>query len=172
VSPMDILEAIETAIRYETRVRDVYARAAARVTSTAAKRAMEFMAREEGYHKEYLEAQRKKWAEEGILDHRGLKSTAPSTETIRKEVSKLEGHMKKDVPGEELQMLQRALEVEKETSDFYRKLVDQVEGDARKLFARFLEIEEGHLNLVQAEIDALQGMGMWFDCPEFNLEAE
>ena len=80
--------------------------------------------------------------------------------------------MKKDVPGEELEMLKRALEVEKETSDFYRKLVDQMEGDAKKLFARFLEVEEGHLNLVQAEIDALQGMGVWFDCREFDLEGE
>ncbi len=169
---MDIQEAIETAIQYETRVHDVYAQAAARASSPAAKRAMGFMAREEGYHKEYLEAQKKKWAEEGVLDYQSLKTSAPAPETIQKEVSKLEGHMKKEVPGEELEMLKRALQVEKETSAFYRSLVDRMEGDARKLFARFLEVEEGHLNLVQAEIDALQGMGVWFDCQEFNLEGE
>ncbi len=169
---MDIAKAIETAIQYETKVRDVYAQAAEKAVSPEAKRAMGFMAREEGYHVDYLESQKKKWTDEGVLDYESLRTAAPPAETIQKEVSKLEGHMKKEVPGEELEMLKRALEVEKETSEFYRSLVDRVEGDARKLFSRFLEIEEGHLNLVQAEIDALQGMGMWFDCREFHLEGE
>jgi len=169
---MDILEAIDTAIHYESRVRDVYAQAAAGVTSPAAKRAMEFMAREEGYHKDYLEAQKKKWTQEGVLDYQSLKTWAPSPESIEKEVSKLKGHMGERASSRELEMLKRALEVEKETSAFYRKLVDQMEGDAKKLFARFLEVEEGHLNLVQAEIDALQGMGVWFDCREFDLEGQ
>ena len=33
-----------------------------------------------------------------------------------------------------------------------------------------LEIEEGHVAIVQAELDSLQGMGFWFDMQEFNLE--
>ena len=40
-----------------------------------------------------------------------------------------------------------------------------------KRFALFLEIEEENLALVQAEIDAITGMGYWFDFREFDLEA-
>ena len=35
----------------------------------------------------------------------------------------------------------------------------------------FLGIEQGHQAIVQAEIDALSGLGFWFDFQEFNLEA-
>ena len=38
-------------------------------------------------------------------------------------------------------------------------------------FGRFLEIEQGHQAIVRAEIDALTGMGFWFDFQEFDLEA-
>ncbi|MFH1865645.1 MAG: hypothetical protein ABIK85_07155 [Candidatus Eisenbacteria bacterium] len=39
-----------------------------------------------------------------------------------------------------------------------------------KLDQRFLEIEEGHLALVQAQIDQATGSGYWFDVREFTLE--
>jgi hypothetical protein len=35
-----------------------------------------------------------------------------------------------------------------------------------------LEIEEGHVSIVQAELDSVQGLGYWFDVPEFALESE
>jgi hypothetical protein len=34
-----------------------------------------------------------------------------------------------------------------------------------------LEIEEGHQAIVKAENDALNGMGVWFDFIEFDLES-
>ncbi len=33
-------------------------------------------------------------------------------------------------------------------------------------------IEDGHLAIVQAQLDSVQGMGFWFDIAEFRLEAE
>jgi len=68
-------------------------------------------------------------------------------------------------------LLKIALELERQTSGFYRQLVDTLTLAERGLFARFLEIEQGHLLLVQAEIDALAGHGTWFDVMEFRLEA-
>jgi hypothetical protein len=38
------------------------------------------------------------------------------------------------------------------------------------LFQRFVEIEQGHLAIVQAEIDSVSGLGFWFDMREFDLE--
>lgn len=63
------------------------------------------------------------------------------------------------------------LELERQTSAFYRRLVDTLSEADRGMFSRFLEIEAGHLAIVQAEIDSLNGMGTWFDVMEFSLEA-
>jgi rubrerythrin len=67
-------------------------------------------------------------------------------------------------------MLSKALQVEVETSAFYRKLVQEMEGDARTMFARFLEIEDGHIAVVQAELDYISQTGFWFDFQEFDME--
>jgi hypothetical protein len=50
-------------------------------------------------------------------------------------------------------------------------MVDELEGDGQRMFAHFVEIEKGHLDIVQAEIDAVTGIGYWYDFREFNLEA-
>ena len=66
-------------------------------------------------------------------------------------------------------MLKKALALEQETSAFYGSLVDEL-GEDGKLFARFMEIEEGHLAIVQAELDYLNKTGTFFDFQEFTLE--
>jgi hypothetical protein len=42
--------------------------------------------------------------------------------------------------------------------------------EGRPLFERFVEIENGHLAIVQAEMDVVSGLGYWFDMREFNIE--
>jgi rubrerythrin len=71
---------------------------------------------------------------------------------------------------DEKRMLSKALQVEVETSAFYRDMVAQMEGDARVMFARFLEIEDGHIAAVQAELDYISHTGFWFDFQEFDME--
>ena len=70
---------------------------------------------------------------------------------------------------EELELLRKALQVETETSEFYRQMVSTLDADGRRLFERFVEIEEGHRTIVQAEIDCVSGTGFWFDTKEFDL---
>ena len=62
------------------------------------------------------------------------------------------------------------LQVEVETSEFYKRMVAKMDAQGRAFFARFLQIEEGHVTLVQSEIDVLQGTGFWVDLPEFKRE--
>jgi hypothetical protein len=50
-------------------------------------------------------------------------------------------------------------------------MVTELDAAGRELFSHFLEIEQGHQAIVQAEIDALTGLGFWFDFAEFKLEA-
>ena len=66
-------------------------------------------------------------------------------------------------------MLTKALKLEQETSDFYRRMVAEL-GEDGVLFKPFLEIEEGHEAIVQAELDYLNKTGHFFDFQEFNLE--
>ena len=66
-------------------------------------------------------------------------------------------------------MLRKALEAERKTSGFYGQMVSELPPEGQKLFERFLTIENGHLAIVQAEIDSLTGTGAWFDFLEVKL---
>jgi rubrerythrin len=67
-------------------------------------------------------------------------------------------------------MLQNAFKVEVETSQFYQQMVKELDIEGQRFFSRFLEIEEGHVALVQSEIDCLSNTGFWFDMREFSVE--
>ncbi len=71
---------------------------------------------------------------------------------------------------DERAILGRALKAEIETSDFYRKLVDETPGEARRMFAQFLKIEDDHIAAVQAELDYISGTGYWLGFKEFGME--
>lgn len=169
---MEIEKAIKTAIDYETRVRDVYREAAAVSKNEIGKRVFEKLAVEEQGHVDYLQAQLKNWQKTGKLSPEKLQTAIPSKGAIDDGVSKLKDKMKNPDLFGEVQMLGKALDVEIKTSDFYREMVSFLKDEPQRMFARFLEIEEGHLALVQAEIDSITGNGFWFDFREFSLETE
>ncbi len=50
-------------------------------------------------------------------------------------------------------------------------MVAELDGPGQQMFARFLEIEQGHRTIVQAQLDAVSGLGYWFDIQEFRFEA-
>jgi rubrerythrin len=89
---------------------------------------------------------------------------------MRKALVPVVGLKPSEVLDDERQVLDVALNLERETSDYYRRLVCQLQGAAQQMFAGFLEIEEGHVAVVQAEIDFLSDNGFWFDFTEFNQE--
>ena len=67
--------------------------------------------------------------------------------------------------------MRQSLDAELETAAFYLRMVSELDAAGRAFFARFVEIEQGHVAIVQAEIDAVTGLGFWFDVQEFRLEA-
>lgn len=168
---MEIEEAIKTAIEYEIKVLDVYTQALMTADSNIGKRVFKTLADEEQNHINYLKTRLEQWQKTGQVKVEKLNTIIPSKKVIDENIKKLKGHMRDHNRGAELQMLWKALDVEIETSKFYKKMVGQIEDKYQGMFARFLEIEEGHLALVQAEIDAITGMGFWFDFREFDLEA-
>jgi rubrerythrin len=163
-------EAIKTSIEYETKVRDVYVDAVSRSEQPDGKRLFQLMADEEQHHLDYLEAKLAQWRDSGRVTPEGLRTALPSGETIAEGVAVLEDKTGGRPGRVELEFLEKAHAVERETSAFYKRMVDELPDGAKSLFSRFLEIEEGHLALVQAQIDQAMGTGFWFDVQEFTLE--
>ncbi|MFN3821015.1 MAG: hypothetical protein ACK4OO_01670 [bacterium] len=168
---MDIEGAILSAIEYENRVYGHYLIASQKLADPTAERIFGVLASEERGHIAYLEDRLKEWQEKGTIDPVILTSILPNSQWLQEgKVPMKKISLEKDYENE-LQMLKDALRLEREVSDHYRRLVAALPDPARGMFSRFLEIEEGHTALVQAEIDALQKDGFWFDISEFNLEA-
>ncbi len=79
------------------------------------------------------------------------------------------------IKGEEgfndLKALEEALEFEKKAVSFYQGQVQKVTEDrARSFYEKLVEIEEGHVKIIQAEIDSLSGTGFWLGYQEISLE--
>ncbi|MBW2455080.1 MAG: hypothetical protein JRI68_11245 [Deltaproteobacteria bacterium] len=170
---MDLEQAIKTAIEYEEKVVKTYDVAQSKATNEVGKRVFGFLADEERRHVEYLESRLAQWQKEGKLVVEKLDTVVPAKTTIDESLKNLESTLeeKQDPSPEEIDLLQQALQAERETSDFYKRMVEELDGDGQRLFERFVEIEEGHVAIVDAEIAALSGLGFWFDMAEFNLEA-
>jgi rubrerythrin len=170
---MDIEEAIRTAIGFETKVRDAYTQAATKATDAAAKKVLEALAAEEQGHLDYLGSRLGEWQRSGRLTVERLDTVVPSRERIREGTKRLKERLKMAAPerASAEATLRKALGAEAEVGGFYKRMVAELPGDAQAMFRRFVEIEDGHLAIVQAELDAVTGLGYWFDFQEFKLDA-
>ena len=167
---MTLENAIKTAIEYETKIRDVYREAEAAVNDVAGKRIFEALGNDEQHHIDYLQHTLEQLNNTGKLDPAELQTAIPSRENISREAAKVQSLVAKEFHGIRKQMLSRALKAEIETSDFYRKMVDELPSEGQALFARFLEIENNHIDAVQFELDYMGKTGYWFDFKEFDME--
>ncbi len=171
---MDLESAITTAIEFETKVRDSYRQAQEQTQDPKGRRVFEVLCAEEQGHIEYLQRRLEEWQMVGQISPARLETTLPSREQIAAGLERLRASMASARPSPEstaeLRLLQGALSAEQETSAFYLRLVSELPAVGRELFARFLEIEQGHVAIVQAEIDTVTGLGFWFDVQEFRLE--
>jgi len=173
---MELDEAIRTAIEYEAGVHRTYQEAMQRATDERGRRFFEVLRDEEMGHLKYLRERLEEWTTTGKVQVAELDTVVPPREIIDAGLQDIREKLApngvpKDRHMTELDLLGKALAVEKETSEFYQEMVRTLDGDGRELFRRFVEIEEGHQAIVQAEIDSVSGLGMWFDTKEFNLEA-
>ena len=168
---MELEKALKVAIGYEHKVRDHYAKSAAKILDPKGRQVFETLAREEQGHVDYLESRLQEWSRLGRVQPAALRSLLPTAEQVKAARKRARSEPASKVADKgEMELLKIALGLEKETSAYYRELVATLPGSDRELFSRFLDIEDGHVALVQAEIDALSGIGTWFDLMEFSLE--
>ena len=166
---MTIEEAIQTAINLENKVRDVYVGAADKIADPIGKRVFNGLAKEEQGHVDYLEECLSQWRQTGKVSPGTLETAVPSQEVISEAAGRASASVAGKNRGTELEFLGQALDAERNTSSFYRKMVAELPSDGQKLFEQFVTIEEGHQAIVQAEIDSLTGTGAWFDVLEVKL---
>jgi len=169
---MDLESAIKTALEFETKVTETYRRAEAQAIDPTAKKVFGVLCREEQGHVDYLQSRLEEWRRTGHVTPGKLETAVPARDRITAGMKRLSARPKAKAGhgGGELDLLQTALKNEQETSAFYQRMVAELPAEGQALFARFLEIEQGHVAIVQAEIDAVSGLGFWFDMQEFELE--
>ncbi|MDJ0721553.1 MAG: ferritin family protein [Desulfobacterales bacterium] len=167
---MQIEEAIAQALTYETRIRDLYREAAEQTSDPKGVRVFEALAADEQRHIDYLEHKQRQWRAEGLVTAEPLASALPPVTQFKAAISGLQSRLAGEDLGDEKRMLSKALQVEVETSAFYRRMTETMTGEARAMFARIQEIEDGHVAIVQAELDYISHNGFWFDLQEFDME--
>ncbi len=168
---MDLEQAIKTAIEYEKNVEGTYQDALAECEDPVGQRIFSVLAKEELQHVQYLEACLDDWKRDGKVNPGTLETALPAAEVIQAGLARLKETVKEtgDPRPKEVELLRRAVKAEQETSDFYRKMVAELGDEGQTFFGSFLQIEEGHLLIVGAELDAVTGMGYWFDMPEWKF---
>lgn len=172
---LTVHEALRIAIGFEHKVRDHYARGASVIEDPQGRKVFAALAKEEQSHVDFLESRLAAWSATGSSGRERLTSSAlPSPAWVREAQARhrTTASLRRVADQSEVELLKTALKLEQEASSFYHDLVRRLAAGDRDLFEPFLTIEEGHLTLVQAELDAVQGWGYWFDIPEFALEAQ
>lgn len=166
-----IEEAIVKALEYENKVRDVYVEACGQSQDPVGRKVFGVLAEEEQGHVDYLEAKLEALRADGKVTPGGLDTALPTKKAIEAGVEQLRSKLAPtgDRSTEEA-LLRKALVLEEETSDFYFSMVKQLPQEGVDFFNPFLAIEQGHVTIVQAELDSVTGMGFWFDYQEFDLE--
>jgi len=166
---MDIESALKTAIEYEKRVVATYTEALEATSDPAGKRVFALLQREERDHVAYIESKLAAYLKEGALSSEDLGTQLPDSEKIRSAAKNLKEALGEPEFKGELDMLKRAQAVELETSEFYHRMVDELPDQGRAFFRRFVEIEDGHVALVEAEIEYLQHKGAWLSVDDGDL---
>ena len=170
---MNLEQAITTALEYEGRVHRTYSEAVENTEHEVAKKVFSTLCDEEMEHIIYLRERLEEWRETGTITVAKLDTVLVPKGAIEAGADKLRLRLEggaREVRGTEFESLKKALDVELETSAFYKKMVATLDDDGKRLFERFVEIEEGHVAIVQAEMDLVSGTGFWFDTAEFDLE--
>ena len=166
---MNIAEAIKTAIEYEEKICNLYRQASNKTKDAVATRIFNALGDDEESHIAYLNDRLRQWQQTGRITAEKLEACIPSREVIDREIDKLKPRLARNDQKSEKQMFSKALHLEVETSRFYERMVAEMTNEGREMFARFVEIENGHIDMVQAELDYISGTGYWFDFKEFDM---
>ena len=118
---MDLKEALTTAIGYENKVHDHYAKGAAEILDPRGKKVFATLAKEELGHLTYLESRLEEWHRDGKVSTPELSTILPSMDWIEQAKARVERDPERTIAvKDEMELLKIALDLERQTSGFYR----------------------------------------------------
>ncbi len=168
----EALQAIETAIQIEKDGLAFYTEAANQIDNPNGKKMFQSLARDEAVHLTLFKVVHESLLKKGNwLSPEEVAAISPG-EFDRPPIFPTGDEIKSaEIPERELAALQRGIEAEEASIDFYseqREKTDDPDGQA--MYAYLIQQEKGHRTILRGEYDYLNRTGFWFDFQEFSLE--
>ena len=137
---MNLEQAIQTALEYETQIHELDKEAADKVRDPSGRRTLQLLRDDELSHIQYLEHQLETWKTSGRLDPGELQTRFPSAADLAPKLKQVKHKLDVREGNRERDILEKALRAEVETSAFYEKMVRELPEEEGRLFTSFLKI--------------------------------
>jgi len=167
---MDSLEIFVTAIKYEEKVRDLYLSAVDIVDDERGKALFKALADDEQSHIEFLNYSLDTLKAEKTIEIDKLSTPIPTKEMFGSQIETMKAKIPEKMLGDVKRVLNSALQMEIETSAYYKDASEKAEGKIKEILEKFVEIEDRHVDVVQIELDYASKSGHWFNFMEASME--
>jgi rubrerythrin len=163
------LGALRTALQAEKEGVRMYLEWARRTSDPTGKNMFISLAQDEEDHARVLAEQIARL--EKNMSWCSYKERESEIRELRPNLQPVEARKKSTKGMDELDALRVAIAQEKAAIDLYKRQARELkDARARDMYAKLAEMEESHYDLIQAQIDYIEGTGYWFGVPEFSLE--
>ena len=163
------LDALRTALKAEQEGVRTYLEYADKTGDPTGKKMFLILAEDEKDHAEILERQISR-LERGQVwcDYEEHESLLLK---LLPNLAPVEARKRSTDGANELDALRVALAQEQAAIELYRREAESL-GDekAQVMYRKLVAMEEAHYDIIQAQIDHVEGTGFWFGIPEFSLE--
>ncbi len=167
---MDSEEIFISALHYEKKIRDLYLSAEKSIDDERGKKIFSALAEDEQSHVDFIEYSLGIIKTQGLIDITKLESSIPSKDIFQDKIEKMRKKIPKQILGDVKRVLNSALMLEIETSEFYQDAYEKTQGPIKEIFKKLLEIEQRHEDIVQTELDHASNYGYWFNFMEIDME--
>ncbi len=167
---MDSVTIFTTALQFEQKIRDLYRTAEKTIDDSRGKAIFGALASEEQSHIDFLENSLEVLKENGEVNPDQLSSIIPDAAQLSGKIDNMKTEIPERMLGDIKRILNSAIKLEEQTTDFYRNAHEQAEGAIKLVLAKFVEIEQRHTDIVQIELDHATHSGHWFNFMESSME--
>ncbi len=165
---MNSQDIFKNALTYEKKIRDLYLSAVDIIDDDRGKSIFKTLADDEQSHVEFLEYGIKTLASAKEIDIKKLGSAIPAE--VDKDINSMGKKIPQQMLGDIKRVLNAALALEVETSQFYKKAWENSQGQIKEILKKFYEIEQRHVDVVQIQLDYAIGNGYWLNFMETDME--
>jgi len=165
---MNSQDIFKNALTYEKKIRDLYLSAVDMIDDDRGKSIFKTLALDEQSHVEFLEDGLELLASSKEIDIEKLGSAIPAK--VDDDIHQMEKKIPQKMLGDIKRVLNAALALEIETSQFYKNACEDSQGRIKEILEKFYEIEQRHVDVVQIQLDYAIGNGYWFNFMETDLE--